>query len=256
MIDEGALPLLEILSIGLCLELKVVPSGIYHLRSLKELRFHDMPQKFEESLDPKQGQRYWIVEHVPIVYLTHKVNNHFLLSDANLNQLAEIVDKAQHYVANQVLQILAWFAYYNEVGGSGGRRPNSSVQIEEDQGFEEGLDEGALPLLENLEFGPSPKLKEVPFGIHHLRNLKRLRFYDMSKEFEDSLNYDVGPCYWIVEHIPAIFLSYKVGAQHGSYDSRRLHSKHLERPRAQIINQNDDHNTNDSSNIDASIEKG
>ncbi|XP_023874667.1 disease resistance protein RPM1-like [Quercus suber] len=73
MIDEGALPLLEILSIGLCLELKVVPSGIYHLRSLKELRFHDMPQKFEESLDPKQGQRYWIVEHVPIVYLTHKV---------------------------------------------------------------------------------------------------------------------------------------------------------------------------------------
>ena len=73
MIDEGALPILEILSIGLCLELKVVPSGIYHLRNLKELRFHDMPQEFEEGLDPEQGQRYWIVEHVPIVYLTHKV---------------------------------------------------------------------------------------------------------------------------------------------------------------------------------------
>ncbi|XP_075668652.1 disease resistance protein RPM1-like [Castanea sativa] len=73
MIDEGALPLLEILSIGLCLELKVVPFGIYHLRNLKELRFHDMPKEFEESLDPEQGQRYCIVEHVPIVYLTHKV---------------------------------------------------------------------------------------------------------------------------------------------------------------------------------------
>ncbi|KAK4575570.1 hypothetical protein RGQ29_026504 [Quercus rubra] len=118
------------------------------------------------------------------------------------------------------------------------------------------IEEGALPLLENLEFGPSPKLKEVPFGIHHLRNLKRLRFYDMSKEFEDSLNYEVGPCYWIVEHIPAIFLSYKVGTQHGSYDTRRVRSKHLERSRTQIINQNDDHNTNDSSDIGASIEKG
>ena len=73
MIDEGALPLLEILSIGLCSELKVVPSRIHHLRNLKELRFHDMPQEFKESLDPEQGQRYWIVEHVPIVCLTHKV---------------------------------------------------------------------------------------------------------------------------------------------------------------------------------------
>ena len=118
------------------------------------------------------------------------------------------------------------------------------------------IEEGTLPLLENLEFGPSPKLKEVPFGIHHLRNLKRLRFYDMSKEFEDSLNYEVGPSYWIVEHIPAIFLSYKVGTQHGSYDTRRVRSKHLERSRTQIINQNDDHNTNDSSDIGASIEKG
>ena len=58
MIDEGALLVLEIFSIGLCLELKVVPSRIYHLGNLKELRFHDMPQEFEESLDPEQGQHY------------------------------------------------------------------------------------------------------------------------------------------------------------------------------------------------------
>ena len=117
------------------------------------------------------------------------------------------------------------------------------------------IDEGALPRLETLMIGPSPKLKVVPFGIQHLRNLKRLDFYDMSKEFEESLNYVVGPCYWIVEHIPTVFLSHKVGTRHNSYDSRRLRSKHLERSRAQIINQNDDH-TNDSSNIDASAEKG
>ena len=41
--------------------------------------------------------------------------------------------KPNNYVASQVLQILAWIAYYNEAGGSGGPRPNSSVQIEEER---------------------------------------------------------------------------------------------------------------------------
>jgi disease resistance protein RPM1 len=34
------------------------------------------------------------------------------------------------------------------------------------------IDKGALPLLGQLEIGPGPKLKEVPFGIQHLENLK------------------------------------------------------------------------------------
>ncbi|KAL0000434.1 hypothetical protein SO802_014215 [Lithocarpus litseifolius] len=71
IIDEGALPLLEKLVIGHSLQLKEVPSGIQHLRNLKELAFIDMPKEFNESLDPQQGPRYWIVKHVPIVYLSH-----------------------------------------------------------------------------------------------------------------------------------------------------------------------------------------
>ena len=72
MIDEGASPLLERLVIGPCPQLKEVPSGIQHLRNLKDLRFRDMPKEFEESLDPEQGSRFWIVEHVPVIFLRHK----------------------------------------------------------------------------------------------------------------------------------------------------------------------------------------
>ena len=50
-----------------------VPSGVQRLRNLSELIFTDMPSEFEQSLDPKQGSHYWIIEHVPFIILCHKV---------------------------------------------------------------------------------------------------------------------------------------------------------------------------------------
>ena len=88
------------------------------------------------------------------------------------------------------------------------------------------IDEGASPLLEVLTIGPSPQLKEVPSGIQHLRNLKDLIFRDMPKEFEESLDPEQGSCFWIVEHVPVIRLSHKIGP--GNYDNewrRILRSK-------------------------------
>ena len=58
LIDEGALPFLENFVIGPSLQLKEVPFGIQHLRSLKELKFLGMPKEFKESLDPKKMQHY------------------------------------------------------------------------------------------------------------------------------------------------------------------------------------------------------
>uniref|UniRef100_A0A2N9F6C4 NB-ARC domain-containing protein n=1 Tax=Fagus sylvatica TaxID=28930 RepID=A0A2N9F6C4_FAGSY len=49
------------------------------------------------------------------------------------------------------------------------------------------IDEGSLPLLEKLRIGHCPLLKEVPSGIHHLKSLKHLQFYDMPREFVLSL---------------------------------------------------------------------
>jgi disease resistance protein RPM1 len=66
------------------------------------------------------------------------------------------------------------------------------------------IDEGSLPLLEKLTIGPCPLLKEVPSGIHHLKSLKNLQFYDMPREFVLSLQPDEGPDFWKVKHIPSV----------------------------------------------------
>ncbi|CAL5347945.1 unnamed protein product [Camellia sinensis] len=77
------------------------------------------------------------------------------------------------------------------------------------------IEEGALPLLEDLTIETSPHLKEVPSGIHHLRNLKTLEFVDMAEELIDRMKPkpNQGKDYWIVEHIPEVKLSSRIGKQ-------------------------------------------
>ena len=71
------------------------------------------------------------------------------------------------------------------------------------------IDEGALPFLEKLEIGPSPLLKEVPSGIHHLKSLKKLKFWEMQTEFILSLQPDEGPNFGKVKHIPFVTFWYR-----------------------------------------------
>ncbi|GMP78423.1 hypothetical protein CsSME_00034347 [Camellia sinensis var. sinensis] len=75
------------------------------------------------------------------------------------------------------------------------------------------IEEGALPLLELLTIEPSPQLKEVPSGIHHLRNLKTLEFVDIPEEFIDRMKPkpNQGKDYWIVKHIPRVELWSRIG---------------------------------------------
>ncbi|XP_075644273.1 disease resistance protein RPM1-like [Castanea sativa] len=117
------------------------------------------------------------------------------------------------------------------------------------------IDEGALPLLEDLVMGLSPLLKEVPSGIQHLRNLKVLGIVDLPKELEESLDPEQGSHYWIVEHVPVIYLHHKVRTGYYGYDTHILGSKHLMLSRVQTTNKNDDHNENDSNSINVLVEK-
>ncbi|CAL5347952.1 unnamed protein product [Camellia sinensis] len=68
---------------------------------------------------------------------------------------------------------------------------------------------------DSAEKEPSPHLKEVPPGIHHLTNLKTLEFVDMPEEFIDRMEPkpNQGKDYWIVEHIPHVLLWYRIGKQ-------------------------------------------
>ncbi|GMP78536.1 hypothetical protein CsSME_00034450 [Camellia sinensis var. sinensis] len=71
IIEEGALPLLERLSIVRSPLLKEVPSGIHHLTNLKTLEFVGMSEELIDRMEPKpnQGKDYWIIEHIPRVEL-------------------------------------------------------------------------------------------------------------------------------------------------------------------------------------------
>ncbi|CAL5416987.1 unnamed protein product [Camellia sinensis] len=77
------------------------------------------------------------------------------------------------------------------------------------------IEEGALPLLEELMIGPSPQLKEVPSSIHNLTNLKTLEFVDMPEELIDRMEPkpNQGKDYWIVEHIPRVDLWSRIGKE-------------------------------------------
>ena len=71
------------------------------------------------------------------------------------------------------------------------------------------IDEGFLPLLENLTIGFCPLLKEVPSGIHNLKNLKQLQFLEITREFVLSMQPDEGPDFWKVKHIPFVYFYYR-----------------------------------------------
>ncbi|CAL5416994.1 unnamed protein product [Camellia sinensis] len=77
------------------------------------------------------------------------------------------------------------------------------------------IEEGALPLLEKLTIEPSLQLKEVPSGIHHLRNLKILGFVGMPEEFINrmELKPNQGKDYLLVKHIPRVELWCRIGKQ-------------------------------------------
>ncbi|XP_017423496.1 uncharacterized protein LOC108332694 [Vigna angularis] len=69
LIDKGALLSLEHVKITKITHLKKVPSGIKALYNLKVIDFCDMPTELVESIDPQNGQDYWIINHVPLVFI-------------------------------------------------------------------------------------------------------------------------------------------------------------------------------------------
>lgn len=72
-IEKGGLPLLELMAIGHCSNLRV-PLGLEFIPRLQTLNFFEMPWDFVRCLQP-DGQCYSVVKHVPHV-LCQKWNTH------------------------------------------------------------------------------------------------------------------------------------------------------------------------------------
>ncbi|XP_031283663.1 disease resistance protein RPM1-like [Pistacia vera] len=77
------------------------------------------------------------------------------------------------------------------------------------------IEKGAMPNLTHLEIGPCPLLKEIPTGIEHLNNLKKLVFHMMLKEVYCMIKKEN----WenVTKHIPQIHVSYEEADKYGYY---------------------------------------
>ncbi|KAB1221490.1 Disease resistance protein RPM1 [Morella rubra] len=71
------------------------------------------------------------------------------------------------------------------------------------------IDTEALPLLQELEIGPCPQLKELPSGIQHLKSLSTLDLYDMEAEFVLGMQ-PGGRDFWKVKKVTTVRLRYRI----------------------------------------------
>ena len=117
----------------------------------------------------------------------------------------------------QALPNLMKLGLYNAYGGEqlhiggGGFQKLKILELEDFERLNRLIiDEGALPLLENLLIGSSPRLKEVPSGIPHLKILKNIEFRDMPTEFVLSLQPNEGHNCGKVKHVVSVRFWYRI----------------------------------------------
>ncbi|GLT64763.1 hypothetical protein SLA2020_372340 [Shorea laevis] len=67
------MPNLEQLEIGPCPQMKELPSGIQHLKSLKILDFYEMHREFVLHMQPNGGKDYWKVKKVTTIYFRYRI---------------------------------------------------------------------------------------------------------------------------------------------------------------------------------------
>ncbi|XP_059440264.1 disease resistance protein RPM1-like [Corylus avellana] len=87
-IDRGSLPNLEQLEIGPCPQMKELPAGIQHLKSLKILDFYEMHGEFVLRMQPDGGEDYWKVKKVTTIRLRYRIKGEryqiYQLGDSDL----------------------------------------------------------------------------------------------------------------------------------------------------------------------------
>jgi disease resistance protein RPM1 len=95
-IDRGSLFSLEQLEIGPCPQMKEVPAGIQHLKSLKILDFYEMDGEFVLRMQPDGGEDYWKIKKVTTIHLRYRIKGEryqiYKLGDSNLLERLQGLD--------------------------------------------------------------------------------------------------------------------------------------------------------------------
>ncbi|KAE8099205.1 hypothetical protein FH972_017205 [Carpinus fangiana] len=87
------------------------------------------------------------------------------------------------------------------------------------------IDNGSLPVLQELAIGPCPQMGEVPSGFQHLKSLKILDFYEMHREFVLRMQHEGGQDYWKVKKVTTIRLKYRIRGER--YQTYKLNDSNL-----------------------------
>ncbi|KAM1471371.1 hypothetical protein FF1_041782 [Malus domestica] len=132
-----------------------------------------------------------------------------------LQNLPNLLDLGLGRMGHEVVQL-----HFEE----GGFQKLRKLRLREVEGLNSLIiDNGVMPILQEFHIGPSPQLKDVPSGICRLRNLRDLRFYDMTKEFARQMDPNNGPHYWIVKHIRHVDFIYNYVPRYGEYETHSLY---------------------------------
>ncbi|KAL1194373.1 putative disease resistance protein [Cardamine amara subsp. amara] len=76
IVEEGSMPLLHTLSIGVCDMLKELPDGLRFITSLKELYIRGASLEFKEKL-ARGGEDFYKVKHIPLLKIKLKGESYF-----------------------------------------------------------------------------------------------------------------------------------------------------------------------------------
>lgn len=82
------------------------------------------------------------------------------------------------------------------------------------------IDNGALPSLKLIEMVSIPKLKEMPSYIYKLKDLETLNLSHMPYEFNQSIDQNDGPKYWVIEHVQMVTIVGKASPNSSDYNYR------------------------------------
>ncbi|XP_057457269.1 disease resistance protein RPM1-like [Lotus japonicus] len=85
------------------------------------------------------------------------------------------------------------------------------------------IDNGALPALERLLLRRLPQLKDMPSSFHLLKSLEILYLTDMPHEFNQSVDPEHGPKYWVIKHVQLVSIREQFGPNIRDYNHRTIH---------------------------------